>query len=262
MDLWARAEGKPLWKLLVDMTPAQVVRCVDFRYLTDALTPAQAVELLERQVDGKAAREAEVRGDGHPAYTTSAGWLGYADDKIRRLCRQAIADGWTHLKVKVGRDVDDDIRRLRIIREEIGEQRHLMIDANQVWDVPQAIEWMAHLRQFRPLWIEEPTSPDDILGHAAIARALEGTGIGVATGEMGQNRVLFKQLLQARACISVAGTLDNTVTEYVDHLHEHFVAPCRVARGRYLAPLTPGYGAEMHAASLDTYEFPHGEAWR
>lgn len=198
-DLYAKSEGKPLWKLLADMTPEELVRCIDFRYITDALTPQQACELLQRLAPTKAAREAEMRERGYPAYTTSAGWLGYSDDKLRRLCREAIAQGWNHLKIKVGRDLDDDIRRCTIIREEIGWVRKLMTDANQVWDVPQAIEWMKHLAKFKPWWIEEPTSPDDVLGHAAIARAMEPLGIGVATGEHCQNRVVFKQLMQADA---------------------------------------------------------------
>jgi L-fuconate dehydratase len=198
-DLYAKTEGKPLWKLLVDLTPEQLVRCVDFRYITDAITPQEVCELLQRLAPTKAAREATMLERGYPAYTTSAGWLGYSDDKLRRLCREAIAQGWNHLKIKVGRDLEDDIRRCTIIREEIGWERKLMTDANQVWDVPQAIEWMKHLAKFQPWWIEEPTSPDDVLGHAAIARAMEPLGIGVATGEHCQNRVVFKQLLQANA---------------------------------------------------------------
>ncbi len=198
-DLYAKAEGKPLWRLLSDFSPFQLVDCIDFRYLTDALTPEEAREILERRVPEKSRRIAELEQNGYPAYTTSAGWLGYPDDKIRRLCREGIAGGWNHFKIKVGRDLADDIRRCRIMREEIGWNRKLMVDANQFWDVPQAIAWMKELAQFKPCWIEEPTSPDDVLGHAAIARALEPLGIGVATGEHGMNRVLFKQLLQARA---------------------------------------------------------------
>lgn len=198
-DLYAKTEGKPLWKLLVDLTPEQLVRCIDFRYLTDAITPDEACDLLRKLAPTKAAREAEMRERGYPAYTTSAGWLGYSDDKLRRLCREALAQGWNHLKIKVGRDLEDDIRRCTIIREEIGWERKLMTDANQVWDVPQAIEWMKRLAKFKPWWIEEPTSPDDVLGHAAIARAMEPLGIGVATGEHCQNRVVFKQLMQANA---------------------------------------------------------------
>ncbi len=196
-DLYAKSAGKPLWKLLADFTPEQLVACIDFRYLTDALTPDDALAILRRHAPTRAAREAELRRDGYPAYTTSAGWLGYSDDKLRRLCREAIAGGWNHLKIKVGRDLPDDIRRATIIREEIGWDRKLMMDANQVWDVPQAIAWMKELARFNPWWIEEPTSPDDVLGHAAIARAV--APIGVATGEHCMNRVMFKQLLQANA---------------------------------------------------------------
>lgn len=198
-DLCAKHAGKPLWKFLADLSPEELVRCIDWRYLSDALTPAQAIEMLCELEPTKAARERELLEHGYPAYTTSAGWLGYSDEKLRRLCREAIAQGWNHLKIKVGRDLADDIRRCKIIREEIGWDRKLMTDANQVWDVPQAIEWMQHLAKFKPWWIEEPTSPDDVLGHAAIARAMEPFGIGVATGEHCQNRVLFKQLLQSNA---------------------------------------------------------------
>ncbi|QIN80832.1 fuconate dehydratase [Rubrobacter marinus] len=196
-DLWAKAEGKPLWKLLVDMSPEEIVRCVDFRYITDAITPEEALEILRRNEGTKAEREAEMLEEGFPAYTTSAGWLGYGDEKLRRLCREAIAEGWSHLKIKVGTDVDDDVRRASIIREEIGPDRKLMMDANQVWDVDEAIAHMEHLKEFDPWWIEEPTSPDDVLGHARIARGV--APIGVATGEHCQNRIVFKQLLQAGA---------------------------------------------------------------
>lgn len=192
-DLWAKAEGKPVWKLLADMSPEEVVRCIDFRYITDALTPDEALEILRRNEPTKPEREAEMLRDGFPAYTTS----GYSDEKIRRLLREGVAAGWTHFKQKVGGDIDDDMRRAAIIREEIGPDRVLMMDANQVWDVDEAIANMARLKAFNPWWIEEPTSPDDILGHAAIARAV--APIGVATGEHCQNRVMFKQLLQAEA---------------------------------------------------------------
>ena len=195
-DLWAKAERKPVWKLLADMSPAEVVRCIDFRYITDAITPDEALAILDRAVTGKAEREAEMRRDGFPAYTTSAGWLGYSDEKIRALCREAVNQGWTHVKIKVGRDIDDDMRRARIVRTEIGD-RKLMMDANQVWDVGEAIANMKRLREFDPYWIEEPTSPDDVLGHATIAKAI--APVRVATGEHCQNRIVFKQLLQAKA---------------------------------------------------------------
>lgn len=198
-DLWAKAEGKPLWKLLSEMSPEEIVSCVDFRYITDALTPEEALEILREREPTKGERQEEMLARGYPAYTTSAGWLGYPDEKIRRLCREAVGEGWGHIKIKVGRDLEDDARRAQIIREEIGDDRKLMMDANQVWDVGEAIANMERLSEFKPWWIEEPTSPDDVLGHAEIARALAPYGIGVATGEHCQNRVVFKQLLQAGA---------------------------------------------------------------
>jgi L-fuconate dehydratase len=310
-DLWAKSEGKPVWKLLADMSPEEIVRCIDFRYITDALTPEEALDILRRNESTRAEREAEMLRDGFPAYTTSAGWLGYSDDKIRALCREAVDAGWTHFKQKVGADIEDDVRRASIIREAIGPDRTLMMDANQVWDVPEAIANMERLKAFNPWWIEEPTSPDDVLGHAAIAKAV--APIGVATGEHCQNRVIFKQLLQADAIsfcqidaarlggvnevlavllmaakfgvpvcphaggvglceyvqhlsifdyICVGASLENRVLEYVDHLHEHFVDPVTIRNGRYMPPEKPGYSIEMHAVSLETYEFPTGEAWK
>src|SRR5580698_3714284 len=196
-DLWAKTEKKPVWKLLVDMSPEELVRCLDFRYVTDALTPGEALAILRRHAATKAERVAEMLAEGYPAYTTSAGWLGYDDEKIRRLAREGVAQGWTHFKQKVGGSIDEDMRRARILREEIGEDRKLMMDANQVWDVDEAVANMRRLAQFDPWWIEEPTSPDDILGHAAIRQRLHP--IGVATGEHCHNRVMFKQLLQAGA---------------------------------------------------------------
>ncbi len=196
-DLFAKQAGKPLWKLLVDMTPEELVALIDFRYISDAVPPERALERLRALAPTRAAREAELRRDGYPAYTTSVGWLGYPDDKIRRLCREALADGWTAFKLKVGADVEDDRRRARIVREEIGPDRMMAVDANQRWGVDEAIGWMAQLAEFNPYWIEEPTSPDDILGHAAIARAV--APILVATGEHVHNRVMFKQFLQAGA---------------------------------------------------------------
>jgi len=310
-DLWAKTVGKPLWRLLYDMTPEELIACVPFRYLTDALTPDEALALVRAQEPTKAERLKELSERGYPAYTTSAGWLGYSDDQIRALCRDGLAEGWSHFKVKVGRDLQDDIRRVRIIREEIGPERRLMVDANQVWDVDQAIAWMRELAQFEPWWIEEPTSPDDVLGHAAIARAL--APIRVATGEHCQNRVMFKQLLQANAIgfcqvdaarlggvnevlavlllaakfgvpvcphaggvglceyvqhlsmvdyLCISGSMEDRLIEYVDHLHEHFVAPVRMHQGRYMPPTAPGYSAEMRRASIAEYAFPRGAAWR
>ena len=310
-DLWARRERKPLWKLLVDLTPEELVSCIDFTWITDALTPDQALAILREKQAGKAAREAEIREKGYPAYTTSAGWLGYSDEKVKRLSAEAVAAGWTHIKMKVGKDKDANVRRARIIRESLGPQGTLMMDANQCWDVPEAIEHMKALAEFQPWWIEEPTSPDDVLGHATIARAI--APLKVATGEACQNRVIFKQLLQANAIafcqvdscrvggvnevlsiilmahkfgvpvcphaggvglceyvqhlsmfdyIAVSGSQEGRVCEYVDHLHEHFVEPVRIANGRYVAPEAPGYSIEIKPASLDEYEFPGGAAWR
>ena len=196
-DLYAKVEGKPLWKLLADMTPEELVRCVDFTYITDAITPQEALAMLKEKESSKQERIAKLKQDGYPAYTTSAGWLGYSDDKMRRLCREAKAAGFDHMKIKVGSDLQDDMRRAAIIREEIGDDLRLMMDANQKWDVDEAIENMAELKKFNPYWIEEPTSPDDILGHAKIAKAV--APIKVATGEHCQNRVMFKQLMQAGA---------------------------------------------------------------
>ena len=196
-DLYAKMEGKPVWKLLVDMTPEQVVSCIDFRYITDALTPDDALAILRKHTPTRESREAEIRRHGYPAYITSAGWLGYSEEKVRRLCREALAKGWSHFKVKVGAAIEDDVRRVSAVREEIGSEAKLMLDANQAWDVNEAIATMKHLAKFNPWWIEEPTSPDDVLGHATISRAI--TPIGVATGEHCQNRVLFKQFFQARA---------------------------------------------------------------
>jgi L-fuconate dehydratase len=196
-DLWAKSEGKPVWKLLVDMTPEELVRCLDFRYVTDAITPYEAIAILRRHRNSRAEREKEMIERGYPGYTTSAGWLGYDDDKIRRLAREGVAQGWTHFKQKVGGNIEEDVRRARILREEIGEHARLMMDANQVWDVDEAVANMRRLAEFDPWWIEEPTSPDDVLGHASIRKRLGS--IGVATGEHCQNRVMFKQLLQAQA---------------------------------------------------------------
>jgi L-fuconate dehydratase len=198
-DLWAKLASKPLWKLLADLSPSQIVELVDWRYLTDALTPGEAERALDRWVPTRAARESAIRTEGYPAYTTSVGWLGYSDERLRILCREAVRSGFERFKLKVGQNLDDDRRRTAIARQEIGSRRTLMLDANQRWDVAEAIEWTRALASSNPLWIEEPTSPDDVMGHAAIARALEPLRIGVATGEHCPNRVVFKQLMQARA---------------------------------------------------------------
>ncbi len=196
-DLYAKLEGKPLWRLLADMSPEELVSCIDFSYLADAITPEEALEILQKQEAGKPERIAYLMEHGYPAYTTSAGWLGYSDDKVRQLCREAVAEGFQHVKMKVGANLDEDMRRAAIIREEIGPDRYLMMDANQKWEVPQAIEWMQQLAAYNPWWIEEPTSPDDVAGHRKIREAIRP--IGVATGEHCQNRIIFKQLIQSGA---------------------------------------------------------------
>jgi L-fuconate dehydratase len=198
-DLWGKAAKKPVWRLVSDLTPEEFVRLIDFRYITDALTPHEALAILHANAASKDTRIDEMQKNGYPAYTTSAGWLGYPDEKVRRLTREAVAQGLNYIKIKVGRDLADDKKRCAAVRAEIGPNRNLMIDANQVWDVGQAIEWIKELAPYKPLWIEEPTSPDDVLGHAAIRKAVKPLGIGVATGEMCQNRVIFKQLMQAEA---------------------------------------------------------------
>jgi len=196
-DLYAKVEGKPLWRLLTDMSPEELVSCIDFTYITDAITPDEALALLKKVAPSKKERIDYLIEHGYPAYTTSAGWLGYSDEKIKRLCKEAKDSGFTHIKIKVGSDLNDDVRRAKLIREEIGYDLKLMMDANQKWDVHEAIENMKTLAQFKPWWIEEPTSPDDVIGHAAIAKAV--APIHVATGEHCQNRVVFKQLMQAGA---------------------------------------------------------------
>lgn len=196
-DLYAKVEQKPLWRLIAEMTPEEFVSCIDFTYITDAITPEDALGILKSKENSKQERIEELKANGYRAYTTSAGWLGYPDEKVRRLCREAKEQGFKHVKMKVGSDLNDDLRRAAIIREEIGDDLILMMDANQKWDVDEAIENMNALKQFNPWWIEEPTSPDDVLGHATIAKAIHP--IQVATGEHCQNRVIFKQLLQANA---------------------------------------------------------------
>lgn len=196
-DLAARQAGKPVWRFIADMTPEQLVAQIDFRYLTDALTPDQALAILRQAEPHKAARIAQLETEGYPAYTTSPGWLGYTDEKMQRLARQAVADGFRTIKLKVGLRLEDDIRRCRLARETVGPDIAIAVDANQRWDVGTAIEWLKPLESVGLAWVEEPTSPDDVLGHAAIRRAVAPTPI--STGEHGQNRVLFKQLLQAGA---------------------------------------------------------------
>jgi L-fuconate dehydratase len=310
-DLHAKHLRKPLWKVLVDMTPQQIVSSINFRYITDALTPDEALEMLSRQQSGKDDREALVVKSGYPAYTTSVGWFGYSDERIRGLCSEALSEGWTHFKVKVGGTPEDDARRVGLVREAIGPACRLMIDANQRWEISEAIYRVKQLSEYDIWWMEEPTFPDDVLGHAAIARAI--APIRVATGEHCANRVLFKQLLQANAIgvcqidscrlggvnenlavmlmaakfgvpvcphaggvglcehvqhlsmfdyIAVTGMMDERVIEFVDHLHEHFVDPVTIRRGRYMPPTKPGYSTEILPESRVAYRYPMGVIWR
>jgi L-fuconate dehydratase len=309
-DLWARAEKKPLWKLLAEMPAEQLVSAIDFRYITDALRPEEALDLLRDRERGMPARLAELERDGYPAYTTSVGWFGYSDAKIERLAQEALADGWTYFKLKVGGDAQEDLRRARLVREKIGPHAKLMMDANQKWDVDVAIRRTRQLAEVNCWWMEEPTSPDDILGHARIRHE---TGVRIATGEHCHNRVMFKQLMQAEAIdvcqidscrlagvnenlavillaakfgipvcphaggvglcemvqhlsafdfLRASATMENRVTEFVDHLHEHFADPVRVRRGRYLLPQQPGYSSEIKAGALEQYRFPDGPVWK
>ncbi|MEU4198174.1 enolase C-terminal domain-like protein [Kribbella sp. NPDC026611] len=309
-DLAAKRAGVPLWKLLSGLTPEQIVDLVDFRYLTDALTPDEALEILRAAKPGRAEREALLRERGYPAYTTTPGWLGYDDDKLVRLCHEAVAEGFTQIKLKVGANLDDDVRRMQLARAAVGPDIRIAIDANQRWDVPDAIRWVEELAPYGVWWVEEPTSPDDILGHAAIARAI--APIRVATGEHVQNRVVFKQMLQAGSLsvlqldsarvagvneniailllaakfgvpvcphaggvglcelvqhlsmfdyVAVSGAVDDQVIEYVDHLHEHFLDPVLIRDGHYVAPVKPGFSAELDAETLTGFRYPGGKIW-
>ncbi len=309
-DLAAKKAGLPLWKLLAGLPPEQILELLDFRYLTDALTRAEALEILEAGAEGKAVRIAELEANGYRAYTTSPGWLGYSDDRLVFLLEEAVRDGFTQVKLKVGGNLDDDLRRCGLAREVVGPGTRIAVDANQVWDVEPAIAWVRELDRFGITWIEEPTSPDDILATAAIRRGV--APVAVAVGEHVANRVIFKQLLQAEALdvmqidacrvsgvnenilnlllaakfgtpvcphaggvglceavqhfsffdyAAVSGQATDRSIEWVDHLHEHFVAPAKVVDGRYVAPTAPGMSTEMRASSLAEFAYPDGPAW-
>ncbi|MBT9329874.1 enolase C-terminal domain-like protein [Paracidobacterium acidisoli] len=310
-DLYARSEGKPLWKLLADMEPEQIAGAVDFRYISDALSREEAIELLRARRAGMEDRLAQLQKTGYPAYTTSAGWFGFSDEKISMLCDQALAEGWTHFKLKVGGNPPDDLRRARLMRSKIGPNRRLMMDANQKWGIEEAIVRTRELAEVNPWWMEEPTSPDDVLGHARIRR--EVPEVRIATGEHCQNRIMFKQFMQAEALdvcqidscrlagvnenlavilmaakfgvpvcphaggvglceyvqhlsafdyLRASATLENRVTEFVDHLHEHFIDPVRIRNAHYLLPEQPGYSSEIYSKTLQDYSFPDGRVWR
>lgn len=303
-DLWAKSEAKPVWKLVADMTPEQVVSCIDFRYLTDCITPEEALQILKTNAPTKAEREKILLQEGYPCYTTSAGWLGYSEEKLARLCQEAVDEGFNYIKLKVGRDLEEDKRRVKIARDIIGPNRNLMIDANQIWETDQAIDWVNQLAFAKPWFIEEPTSPDDVEAHRTIRQAIHP--IQVATGEMCQNRIMFKQFImreaidvvQIDACrmgginevLSVllmaakynlkvcphaggvglceyvqhlsmidylwfSASKEGRVTEFVDHLHEHFIDPCVIDNAAYMPPQLPGFSIEMKQASIDEYLF-------
>lgn len=303
-DLWAKKENKPVWQLVGDMSPEEIINCIDFTYLTDCITKEEALELLTSRAKNKEERVSTLLEEGYPCYTTSPGWLGYSEEKLARLCKEAIDEGFNHIKLKCGANLEEDKRRVKIAREIIGSDRYLMIDANQVWERQQAIDWVNELA-FADIWfIEEPTSPDDVEAHRAIKKGVYP--IKVATGEMCQNRIIFKQfmmrealdivqldagrmgglnevlavlLMAAKYDLSVcphaggvglceyvqhismidylcfSGRKDTQVTEYVDHLHEHFIDPCIVKNAAYMPPKLPGFSIEMKQASITQYEF-------
>ena len=310
-DLFAKERKVPLWKLLSDLSPQEIVNAIDFRYISDALSKQEALDILNRQVDYKADNEAKLRAQGVPAYTTSPGWLGYTDEKMLKLTQEAMDQGFKLLKYKCGKSLEDDQRRLRKVRELVGPDFAIAIDANQVWDVDDAITWINQLKEFKLTWVEEPTSPTDVVGHAKIAAGIAPTR--VATGEMAGSRIIFKQLLQSKGfsvmqidatrvagvnenlanilmaskfgvpvcphaggvglcemvqhlamfdAVAVTGHHPGRVVEFVDHLHEHFVVPTDIQNGNYMAPLSPGAGAEIHQASIDEFKFPSGTYWK
>jgi len=309
-DLRAKRAGLPLWDLLSRLSPQELVSLVDFRYIGDALSPQEALDILSAAEPGRAERRERLLESGFPAYTTSPGWLGYSDEKLVRLAREAVEQGYSQIKLKVGANLEDDVRRMRLAREAVGPDIRIATDANQRWGIGEAIDWVRALAPFDPWWIEEPTSPDDVLGHAAIRAAV--APVQVATGEHVQNRIVFKQLLQAGALdvlqidaarvagvneniailllaakfgvpvcphaggvglcelvqhlsmfdfVAVAGTTQDRVIEYVDHLHEHFLDPARIAAGCYRAPRRPGFSAQMHRATLSRFVYPTGSEW-
>lgn len=309
-DMWARVEGKPIWRLLADMSPEDFVNCLDLRYVSDVLTKEEALQMVTANQASKSERIAYLEEHGYPSYTTSAGWLGYSDEKLARLAKEAVDQGFKHIKLKVGQSLDDDVRRCSIAREVIGEDVKLMIDANQIWEVNEAIDWVNKLAHTKPWFIEEPTSPDDVYGHKKIKENIGN--IKVATGEHCQNRIVFKQfiandaidIVQIDSCrlssineiltvymmaakfgkpvcphaggvglceyvqhlsmidyVQISADLTDRVIEFVDHLHEHFEAPCVIKNGAYTAPTQPGYSIKMFESSIAAYSYPNGSEW-
>jgi len=310
-DIVCKVEGKPLWQVLSHLSPKQLVELIDFRHISDALSPEEALALFQDAEPLRTEREAQLLAEGLPAYTTTPGWLGYTDDTMVRLAQEAVADGFRFINLKVGGSIENDRHRLKLMRETVGNDITLAVDANQVWDVPDAIAWIKGLNDDKIHWVEEPTSPDDILGHKAIQDGI--APIRVATGEHVHNRIMVKQLLQIGAisflqidatrvagvnenialiamaakfgvpvcphaggvglcemvqhlamfdAVAVTGHHPGRVVEFVDHLHEHFVNPTVVEKGRYIAPLGVGAGAEMKPHSISEYLYPTGEAWQ
>jgi L-fuconate dehydratase len=310
-DLAARRVGKPVWQFVVDMTPEEIVNCIDFRYLEDALTVTEALEILRRNESTKLQRTAYLLENGYPAYTTTPGWLGYPDEKMIALARSAVESGFRTIKLKVGLDLEDDLRRCRLAREAVGPKIAIAADANQRWGIEDAINWITRLAPCDLAWVEEPTSPDDVLAHRVIRDAVAPTPI--STGEHTQNRILFKQFLQHQAVdmlqidatrvggvnenlailllarkfgvrvfphaggvglcelvqhlamadfVAISGEMEDRSIEFADHLHEHFVDPVQLRRGRYLAPSSPGFSAQILPQSLARFRFPDGPVWK
>ncbi|WP_234383274.1 enolase C-terminal domain-like protein [Streptomyces dysideae] len=296
--------------LTLAQVPSFRIQAIYGGIILGALTPEEALEILRKGREGAEARTSTLLERGFPAYTTSAGWLGYDDETLTRLAAEAVADGFRQIKLKVDADLEDDVRRCRVARSVVGPDIRMAIDANQRWDIDEAIRWIKALAEFDPYWIEEPTSPDDILGHAAVRKAV--APVKVATGEHVQNRVVFKQLLQAGSVdivqidaarvggvnenlailllaakfgvpvcphaggvglcelvqhlsmydyVAVAGTTEDRVIEYVDHLHDHFLDPVMIRQGHYTAPTAPGFSAAMRPESIARYTYPGGTFW-
>jgi L-fuconate dehydratase len=309
-DLKAKYERKPLWQLICNMSPDELIAIIDFKYIEDALTKNKALEILLKNFDTREQRIQKITNDGYPAYTTSAGWLGYSTDKLKSLCRKAKQENWKYVKFKVGSNLEEDISRLTIARDILGDDIVFMIDANQVWGVDEAIDWVNSLKKFNPWFIEEPTSPDDILGHKKIRESVKP--IMVATGEHCHNKVMFKQFFQANAIdicqldscrlgslheilavqllaenfnkaicphaggvglceyvqhlaiidyVCVSADLKGRVLEYIDHLHENFLFPCKINHGAYVIPRNYGYSATIKKEAIDSYKYPNGSFW-
>lgn len=310
-DIKSKQEGKPLWEVLADMSPGELCALVDFRYLEGSLTPAQALEIFEGAVPDRGVRKKLLRAEGYPAYTTTPGWLGYSDEKLSRLCREAIAGGFSRIKIKVGANRDDDIRRLAIARDTCGAGFPIAVDANQRWEVSQAIDWITALAPFGLDWVEEPTSPDDVQGHLAISQGV--SPVRVSTGEHMANRIVARQLLEVHAVnllqidssrvagvneniailllaaraqvpvfphaggvglceavqhlaffdyVAISGLKEDRAIEFVDHLHQHFVDPIRLERGRYWPTEVPGNSQEITPRTFDSFCFPRGTVWQ